>query len=396
MSVPGGATAEGGDFDAELQDLLSRYNKSLGDLKEESSEAGAMGPAGMPDKVRRQVVEHIHTVKGAGEGHHYRRLRTFSGRVPVPPGELPFDVWHQHADQMVEEAPLTEEDKRSRLAECLMPPALTFYRKAVKELGPGTTASELLDQLTQAFGVACDGDDLFTLFRETYQENGEKPSAYLTRLEGRLDQALQFGDIDPADADRHRLNQFIRGCIFDNGLVGALQLRQRKLKPPGLLELLQEVRVEEGAEAARSVRRQQSKPTKRVQACRVTAPDESNRKIEEELTNLKAQLAAIQAPPPPMDTPVVTTPETAHLVAELERLRKELSQLKNNSLGRSPKPPFKGKIICYRCGEPGHMVRECQRPPNAELVQRRLLERSQRPSGNEVGRHHRDNEAPRR
>ncbi|PIK48240.1 hypothetical protein BSL78_14884 [Apostichopus japonicus] len=210
MSVPGGATAEGGDFDAELQDLLSRYNKSLGDLKEESPEAGAMGPAGVPDK-----------------------------------------------------------------------------------------------------------------------------------------------------------------------------LRQRKLKPPGLLELLQEVRVEEGAEAARSVRRQQSKPTKRVQACRVTAPDESNRKIEEELTNLKAQLAAIQAPPPPMDTPVVTTPETAHLVAELERLRKELSQLKNNSLGRSPKPPFKGKIICYRCGEPGHMVRECQRPPNAELVQRRLLERSQRPSGNE-------------
>ena len=48
----------------------------------------------------------------------------FSGRVPVPPGELPFEIWHQHADQMVEEAPLSDEEKRSRLAECLMPPAL--------------------------------------------------------------------------------------------------------------------------------------------------------------------------------------------------------------------------------------------------------------------------------
>ena len=396
MSTTEDSHMEGGDFDSELQELLARHNKSWSDLTAEASE---LDGDSIPADVRKQVVEHIHTVKGVSENTHYRRLRMFSGRVPVPPGELPFEIWHQHADQMVEEAPLSDEEKRSRLAECLMPPALTFFRKAVKELGPKAPAGNLLAQLTHAFGVACEGDDLFTLFRDTYQEHGEKPSAYLTRLEGCLDQAIQFGGIDLEDADRLRLNQFIRGCIFDNGLVGALQLRQRKPDPPGLVTLLQEVRIEEGAEAVRSLRRQQTKSAKKAH-CNLAATDNIVGKLEDEVAILKAQLANLHTSPPaktvsPADTSTATDLDALH--AELDALKRELAQLKScaSPQAKFTRPPSRGKYFCFRCGGPGHMVRECRSPPNAELVQRRLLERSQRPAGNDNGRQQRDSNAPR-
>ena len=116
---------------------------------------------------------------------------------------------------MIQEAPVADTEKRSRLAESLAPPALTVFRKAAKALGTKASATNLLQKLSQAFGVACEGDDLFILFRETFQEPGELPSSFLTRLEDRLDSAIQFGGVDPESADKLRINQFIRGCIYN-------------------------------------------------------------------------------------------------------------------------------------------------------------------------------------
>ena len=198
-------------FERELDQLLSRHGRKMEDLRR--------GPASdIPEATKRQIVEHIHTVSQASDrtsGHSYRRLRTFSGMAPVPNGELSFNIWIQHADQMVRETSLSEQEKRSSVAESLAPPALTVYRKAIKSLGTNAAAVELLQQLGQAFGIACEGDDLFTLFRETFQNPGEKPSEYLTRLEDRLDTAVQVGDVDPKETEKLCLNQFVRGCIFN-------------------------------------------------------------------------------------------------------------------------------------------------------------------------------------
>ncbi|PIK51681.1 putative paraneoplastic antigen Ma1-like [Apostichopus japonicus] len=111
---------------------------------------------------------------------------------------------------MVEDPGLSEGDKRSRLAESLAPPALSIYRKAAQTLGFCVSAEELLSQLGEAFGVACEVEDLLSLFRDTYQEAGEKPS-YLARLEDRLNQAVQFGGVPYGDIDRLRLSQYVRG-----------------------------------------------------------------------------------------------------------------------------------------------------------------------------------------
>ena len=61
---------------------------------------------------------------------------------------------------------------------------------------------------------------------------------------------------------------------------------------------------------------------------------------------------------------------------EIERLRKRVEQLEAVSvLGqRVQEPERRRKRFCYRCGIDGHLAYRCTRPPNEELVQKKLKE----------------------
>lgn len=65
----------------------------------------------------------------------YWRLRLFSGNLPVPPSEDPFDHWLEQAWLMVEERDCTDKEKRHRLMESLKGPALEIA-KSVRESDP--------------------------------------------------------------------------------------------------------------------------------------------------------------------------------------------------------------------------------------------------------------------
>ena len=378
-------------FDRELADFLAQHGKKREDIQFPSM-----------DVAKKTVVEHIHTIQDRARKHDYKRLRGFSGKLPVPNGELPFSTWYLHAEQMLSEASLTEEEKRLRLSECLSPPALTLYKRAAEELGPLATGTKLLEQLGRAFGVACEGEDLYTRFRDTYQEKEEAASTYLLRLDERLDQAIQFGGVDRRQADKLRLSQFIRGCIFSEGLVSNLQLRQRKAEPPTLVGLLREVRIEEAEEAARLTRRENARAPRKAQVNHTTVEKPAQGKsdlnnLSKQLGDLTAQVNALQSAPSvkPADPPPPVTKDeasSASLLEAIKQLQKAVRDLEQNKARRPEAQRLKG-LICYQCGERGHMLRDCGNPPNAELVQKRLLERSQR-TGNEGGRQQGSSPAP--
>ena len=79
----------------ELRELLLKHDMKredvfLGEGAEDTSED-------TPEEIKKNIVEHIHRIKGevsSEQRHSYRRLRTFSGVVPVPNGELPFTIWY--------------------------------------------------------------------------------------------------------------------------------------------------------------------------------------------------------------------------------------------------------------------------------------------------------------
>jgi hypothetical protein len=276
---------------------------------------------------------------------------------------------------MVKEASIPDKDKKTRILECLLPPALGIARK----LPDTATPSLLLSSLSKVYGAACDGADLYSIFRDTHQEPSEIPSAYLSRLELQLDQIVQYGGMNASQVDSARINQFIRGCVYDETLVNALQLRQKRSNPPDYLTFLSEVRTEEAAQLARVKMRQQTKVGVKahqapVQAPPQCSPDDSLRKEVAELKDLVRQLALAASTP----TPVVPAATASHPPQQSGQ---------NGQRRRN-----RGPILCFNCGEYGHMKNDCRNPVNAVLVQQRLSTKFGQ--GNAPGHQRRSTQVP--
>ncbi|XP_033112548.1 paraneoplastic antigen Ma2-like, partial [Anneissia japonica] len=308
------------DFETQLSKFLQGHGKTLNVIKLDS----------IPKDTKEVVIKHLvdnTPTRQAG----VRRLRQFSGRVPIPTNEIDFETWSQLVQQLIRDSSLSEADKKSILIQSLFPPALNILNKVAAE----SRATECHDVLNQVYGLVVDADDLYTLFRETYQTKGELPSKFLMRLDENLTRANNVGAVGVAQADNLRLAQFIRGLIHDELLCSTLNLKHRKPNPPSYLTLIKEVRNEEINSRARAEKRNTQTTT---------------------LSNSKAITAA-------------TTHNYDALSHEVEVLREELDRMKSTpvptkpftnpnphtpSVRRNNAPSNTINKICYNCGESGH------------------------------------------
>ncbi|XP_059354029.1 paraneoplastic antigen Ma2 homolog [Carassius carassius] len=157
------------EFGTKLKVLLETEGKTMDDLKALLS--SPQPPTNSTESILKAVGDLLEkTSKPPAEGG-YRRLRIFSGLLPVPPGEEQFDHWLEQAWLMVEESECMEREKRHRLMECLRGPALEVV-KAVRDSHPDSSPAEYLEALESAFGTAESGDDLYFAFRQMYQHQG--------------------------------------------------------------------------------------------------------------------------------------------------------------------------------------------------------------------------------
>lgn len=309
-----------------------------------------------PPGFRKFVVEHL--VKS--DEINFRsshRLRMFSGRTPRPQHEVDYDTWRSGVDLILKDPAISDLQGSRHILDSLLPPAADI----VKHLSLDLPMEIYIQHLDSAYGTVQDGEELYVKFMDTLQDSGEKPSAYLQRLQVALSHAVKRGGVKPSDVNRHLLSQFCRGC-WDNGLIAELQLKQRKSNPPSFAELLLLLRTEEDREASKTLRMKQHLGTskQRVAAqAQVQFATEEEKGVSAVLSALTKQMADIQK-----QLAALTASQSRQSCTPIPKQQyNPRTPPAVNSSSSGPKPGF-----CFRCGEDGHIRPQCKNSPNPALV----------------------------
>ncbi|KAK9980554.1 hypothetical protein ABG768_000152 [Culter alburnus] len=343
--------------------------------KEKTQPALKLSDVNPPD-IQKVIVEHIvRNEDSALQVHTSLRLRPFSGRFPRPNNEVDYETWRSNVEFLLKDTTQSDLYKSRKLLESLLSPAIDI----VKHLTPESPLKAYLEILDSAFGTVKDGDDLFAKYLNTMQDNGEKPSAYLQRLQVMLNTTLRRGGVTASDLDRHLLRQFVRGC-WDNILIAELQLEQKKQNPPTFAELLLLLRTAEDKHTSKASRMKRhlniAKPRVSsyyqgiyVQSEEDCSPSQPALDQRSEIQDLKKQIASLQSQltritqkdsrkaksaARPVAPQTATTPTSQRL---------HHSRDVNNNTSNRPRPWY-----CFRCGEDGHIKPQCESEPNPSLV----------------------------
>ncbi|XP_063050058.1 paraneoplastic antigen Ma1-like [Engraulis encrasicolus] len=315
----------------------------------------------------------------------HRKLRVFSGIKPTPPGEEEYDAWAEQMTHLLEEWKCSDPLKKQKIAECLKGPAADIVR-CLRVSKPSSTAADYLAALETAFGTTESALDLLFKFRNTFQLQGEKLSAYVLRIDKLLHSVFRKGGILLREMDGTRIEQVARGALPNDLVALRIMLVYKFKPPPSFTELLREVRAEEALIFER--------PTaSHVTLSAMVAPVEHS-----------TSPAAFSCPSP---VPTETTPSVESLTIEVQHLKSEMTRLLSFSVSSpSATPPIVSQrpsqrvegrpanaqrvrqdtadVFCYKCGEDGHFQRQCQNAENLRKVNQRLI-KLRRPTGNSPG-----------
>lgn len=335
-----------------------------------------------PPQVQKVIVEHFIHSDATPSSFSQSRVRTFSGRLPKPNGEVDYEAWRTQVDLLLNDTSLSDSQKVRRILESLLSPAADI----VKPLGTNALPEAYLTQLESAFGVVEDGEELFATFLGSNQNSGEKPSVYLNRLQTLLTKAISRGGVSPAESDKHLLRQFCRGC-WDQSLIIGLQLEHRKTSPPSFPELLLLLRTEEDRRAAKMDRMKKhlggTKAAAHVHSVLslpvfdeepvVTLPKkpDASSKLEREVAELRKQVAQLihkEEKEYKREEPAssITRKETP---LQGESLAARITNPSTSQTPTQPRPWF-----CFKCGQDGHIAANCPNEPNPGLVRKKNAE----------------------
>lgn len=178
----------------------------------------------------------------------YSKLKVFSGSTATAPDEEPFEVWLQQATEIAKEWPLPEAEKKKWVMESLRGPALDLMH-IVQADNPSISVEGCLEAFKQVFGSLESRRTAQVRYLKTYQQEGEKISAYVLRLETLLRRAVDKRAIPRNIADQVRLEQVMAGADLSNVLWCRLRELKDQGQLPTFLELMKVIREEEEEEA---------------------------------------------------------------------------------------------------------------------------------------------------
>lgn len=332
-------------------------------------------------------------------------MRTFSGRLPRPNGEVDYDAWRTQADLLLADPSLNDTYKVRKVLESLLSPAVDV----VKPLGISSPPGAYVTQLDSAFGLVEDGEDLFAAFLSSNRNSGEKPSAYLSRLHSLLTRAISRGGALAGDSNSQLLRQFCRGC-WDQSIIIGLQLESKKSNPPVFPELLLILRTEEDRRSAKLDRLKKHLGTTKAAAhtrhifnvptydCEPaptpTIKQDETAKLEKKVHELTKQVEKLhqKSHNPVQENSVHPTlsqrlDETSQIESRIAELTKQVENLArgsrenegavrktclvvtNSNENKSFRVPGMPRAwFCFRCGQDNHIAAQCLNEPNPTLV----------------------------
>lgn len=316
-----------------------------------------------PPAVQKIVVEHlVRTSDFAISGNSPLRLRAFSGRTPHPPNEIDYENWRASVELLFQDPTVSDFHRVRRICESLLSPAADI----VKSLSLTASPSAYIQLLDSAFAPIEDGDELFVKFLNTFQNPGEKPSAYLKRLRVALQTTMRRGGVLTSEINKHLLKQFFRGC-WESSLLLELQLEQKKDSPPSFAELMTILRIEESKHASKSVRIKQhlGSSKQRVVVQSQTAIGDDVTQLHSVTAQLASQITELQK-----QLAVLTSKQSK------DKSNPKMSAVKPMNKQSTGSPKGKDKVqparpkpgYCFRCGEEGHIATSCSNDPNPTLV----------------------------
>ncbi|XP_070556613.1 paraneoplastic antigen Ma1 homolog [Ptychodera flava] len=217
------------------------------------SRSSALCQAG-PDAAWMEMMEKlVVNLQPRNESGWYRKLRVFSGRLPVPVNEDDYESWADKAEQMITEWKVSDAEKKKRIAESLTGPAMSVIRSLTPT--PSLTVRDYLDALEKSYGTLITPAESLRAFQSCYQKSEWSHSQYLQELQTLLRRAIRQGSVKEYEADYLRLQQFIDGVLYNESYLSSLQLDTRLNNPPSYIELLQMVRKQEARQEEKAKKR---------------------------------------------------------------------------------------------------------------------------------------------
>uniref|UniRef100_A0AAR2M6W3 CCHC-type domain-containing protein n=1 Tax=Pygocentrus nattereri TaxID=42514 RepID=A0AAR2M6W3_PYGNA len=301
----------------------------------------------------------------------YRKLRMFSGVRPTPSGEDEYDAWAEQTTHMLEEWQCGDSVKKQRIVESLRGPAADIIRFS-RAQNPNATSNDYMQALETAFGTTESSADLLVKFRSTFQIEGEKLSTYLLRLDKLLHCVFRKGGLQLSDMNRLRTEQVVRGALPHDMTAMRIRMTHKLREPLTFSELLKEVREEEDMLQGRNDTKS-AVMSKAVTSVTTSSPEV---KTDPEVERLKRELKEMKAEMSNLKVVSVATAAVQPEIKSTNYERANKSKYKGSSLAQRPKTNSEIPlgVFCYKCGEDGHYMRDCNSPENLLRVNK-LVER---------------------